>query len=77
MQSGIKLIAGEDPGGGLFNESGRCVVKFSGKFRERLNLHRNHGYVFTKAEVAQVVVWWCQEDGKEYRVVLPRVELLK
>jgi hypothetical protein len=22
-----------------------------------------------------VVVWWCQEDQKEYRVVLPRVEL--
>jgi ATP-dependent DNA helicase RecQ len=77
LQSGTKLRAGADLSAGLVHERMAYVVKFSGKFRERLNQHRNHGYVFTRAEVAQVVVWWCQEDGKEYRVVLPRVELRK
>jgi ATP-dependent DNA helicase RecQ len=77
LRSGEKLLTGKDLVAGLFQEDGRCVVRFSGKFQEVLNQHNNRGYVFSRAEVAQVVVWWCQEDGKEYRVVLPRVELKK
>jgi ATP-dependent DNA helicase RecQ len=77
LHAGAQLAAGENPGDGLFHQDGSWAVKFSGKFREQLDQHKSHGYVFKRAEVAQVVVWWCQADGREYRVVLPRLELRK
>ncbi|MDX5396520.1 MAG: hypothetical protein LPJ89_00990 [Hymenobacteraceae bacterium] len=30
-----------------------------------------------RAEIAHVVVWYCEDDGKEYRLVLPRLFLEK
>jgi ATP-dependent DNA helicase RecQ len=77
LRAGVKLTAGEDLTVGLFQGDGKCVVKFSGKFQERLKDFEIKGFRFAGAEVAQMVVWWCQEDGREYRVVLPQVILRK
>lgn len=76
LRSGESLSISGSLDNGLYFENQR-VGRFSGKFKERLSQHASHGYAFESAEVAQVVVWWCQEDGKEYRVVLPRVMLRK
>ena len=35
------------------------------------------GYMLQRAEIAHVVVWYCEDDGKEYRLVLPRLFLEK
>ncbi|AHM63221.1 RecQ familyATP-dependent DNA helicase [Flammeovirgaceae bacterium 311] len=53
----------------------QCVVKFSSKFKEKLTQLEAQGYKCRRAEVAHIVVWYCEEENKEFRVVLPRLFL--
>ncbi|WP_162055887.1 RecQ family ATP-dependent DNA helicase [Pontibacter pamirensis] len=76
LQAGITLQVKEDPQDGLFI-SGSPVVAFSLKFKEKLTHLMKQGYAFQSAAVAHVVVWYCEDDGKEYRVILPRLYLQK
>ncbi|QMU28175.1 hypothetical protein [Adhaeribacter radiodurans] len=77
LRSGEKLEAGRNLEGGLYQIDGKCLILFSSRFKERLHCYQNQEYVFASGKVAQVVVWWCQEDNREYRIVLPRLTLLK
>lgn len=76
-----KLVAGAvlglpaGPVEGLLSEEGAYVLRFSQKFKDRLPRFFAQGYTFSHAEVNHLVVWYCEEDGKEYRVVLPRIFL--
>ncbi|MER2998957.1 RecQ family ATP-dependent DNA helicase [Pontibacter populi] len=51
------------------------VVSFSQKFKQVLAKLFTQGYTLQRADIAHVIVWYCEEDGKEYRVVLPRLYL--
>ncbi|WP_224994313.1 RecQ family ATP-dependent DNA helicase [Cesiribacter sp. SM1] len=53
----------------------QCVVKFSSKFKEKLTQLEVQGYKCCRAEVAHIIVWYCEEEIKEFRVVLPRLFL--
>jgi ATP-dependent DNA helicase RecQ len=57
--------------------SGTPVVVFSQKFKKELARLFSQGYTLQHAEIAHIVVWYCEDDGKEYRVVLPRLFLKK
>lgn len=76
LQAGATLQVQEEPADGLFM-SGSPVVAFSKKFKKELARLFNQGYKLQNAEIAYVVVWYCEDDGKEYRVVLPRLHLRK
>ena len=69
----LRLAAG--PVEGLLSEEGFYVLKFSHKFKEKLPRLFSQGYTLSHAEVNHLVVWYCEDDGKEYRVVLPRIFL--
>jgi ATP-dependent DNA helicase RecQ len=77
LQAGDRLNFSQDPLTGLNNEAGKTVVKFSTSFKERLSNLINKGFKLTQAEVAHVVVWFSDEDGRDYRVVLPKIILKK
>ncbi|WPP51787.1 RecQ family ATP-dependent DNA helicase [Catalinimonas niigatensis] len=77
LQAGTSLQIPEDPLSGLANCQGKQVVKFSQKFIARLENYLAKGYKLVQAEVVYIIVWYCEEDGKEYRVLLPRLSLSK
>ncbi len=76
LKSGNTLIVPPDSSTGLFF-SGRQVVAYSTKFKERLEKLRQQGYKIQKAEIVHLVVWYSDDDGKEYRVVLPKLYFMK
>ncbi len=58
---------------GLADGQGKLVVKFSKIFQEKVAARRESGYILTEARVNFIVFWENQEDGKEYKVVLPEL----
>lgn len=77
LQAGDKLYFSNDPLSGLNNAHGKTVVKFSTSLKEKLRRLTNKGFKPEHAEVAHVVIWFSEEDGRDYRVVLPRLYLNK
>lgn len=74
--AGSPLSFSAVPTDGLLT-GGRIAIKFSIKFKEKLLQLLAQGYLPKEAAVAHIVVWYCEEDGKEYRVALPRIMLRK
>lgn len=77
LQAGASLIQSPDISAGLTTVQGGTIVKYSRQFQEKLSGFVSKGYTCYSAEVAYIVVWYCEEDRKAYRVVLPRIILLK
>ena len=77
LQAGISLSVGQDVMQGLSIEHDDCIVKFSQKFQQKLARFLAQGYTFQSALVSYIVIWYCKDDGKEYRVVLPKICLHK
>ncbi len=70
------LMSGQDlqiQAEGLADQSGNLLLKFSKKFQEQISAHRASGYVLTEARVNFIVYWKDQEQGQEYKVVLPEL----
>lgn len=57
--------------------SGKNIVEFSSRCRERINNKINKGYRICKAVVRLVIIWKCREDGREYYIVLPDIYFRK
>jgi ATP-dependent DNA helicase RecQ len=74
LKAGDALMVSGDPANGLLF-SDNPVVAFSQKFKERFAQLYKQGYTMQRANIAHIVVWYCEDDGKEYRVVLPRLYL--
>ncbi len=75
-----KIVAGDelrlsDNEDGLKTVWGKYVLKFSKKFNEAFEKWKEAGYKFEKAKIKYVVWWYSKDDDKEYRVVLPEIEL--
>ncbi|MEQ9442142.1 MAG: RecQ family ATP-dependent DNA helicase [Cyclobacteriaceae bacterium] len=77
LQAGMRLGICGELSQGLYHEHQEIVVKFSRKFQERLFRYLAQGYHVHQAIIAYIVIWYCPEDGKEYRVVLPKLHLKK
>ncbi len=77
LQAGMRLLMRNDITEGLLTDEHDCAVKFSRKFQEKITKYQAQGYTFQEATIAYIVVWYCEEDGKEYRVVLPKICLRK
>lgn len=71
------LIPSENQSEGLSTLDGGTVVKYSRQFQEKLSGFLSQVNVCRKAEVACIVVWYCEEDTKEYPVVLSCLACLK
>ncbi|RIJ42652.1 RecQ family ATP-dependent DNA helicase [Pontibacter oryzae] len=76
LKAGTALQVSQEPTEGLA-VSGTPVVVFSQKFKKELDKLISQDYRLYNAEIAHIVVWYCEDDGKEYRVVLPRLILKK
>ncbi|TPE43336.1 RecQ family ATP-dependent DNA helicase [Pontibacter mangrovi] len=76
LKAGTSLELPRDSADGLLF-SAAPVVAFSQKFKQELAKLITQGYTLQSAEIAHVVVWYCEDDGKEYRVVLPRLFLTR
>ncbi|RZL08959.1 MAG: hypothetical protein EOO89_22095, partial [Pedobacter sp.] len=77
LQAGQPLLIPSDPLTGLLDEVRSPVLKYSQKFKEKLQLFFHQGYQIDRAEVAYIVVWRCPDDGNSYRVVLGRIWISK
>jgi len=76
LQAGDPLeISKEDSDSVLFN--GRKILKFSTAVLEKLHKFLLKGYRPERIHAEYIVVWKHKEQNKNYRVVLPRLELLK
>lgn len=64
-------------GAGVYDLSGRQVLKFSKSFVESLNKYYREGYVLSHAEVNFIVLWYDKNTAQEYRIVLPIIHLRK
>lgn len=62
---------------GLGNENGQPVLKFSRSFTEELKRYYQRGYKLIEAKVNFIVYWNNQDSGKESKVLLPELSLLK
>lgn len=74
LRSGFALQSREELPDILFY-NGMQAVAFAKKFQEKLSKLTTQGYVVKAAKVAYVILWYCEEDGKEYRIALPRITL--
>ncbi len=77
-----RLLAGEKllPGAGsdsLLTRDHQAVLKYSRSFAEKLARKGQEGYQLTDAEVNFIVYWRDQENGSTYKIVLPRIMLIK
>lgn len=77
LQAGVVLVPAPKMATGLTTGEGSPVVRYSRLFQEKLSAFLAQGYVCCKAEVASIVVWYCEENAQTYRVVLPRLNLTK
>lgn len=59
------------------DEESRDVLWLSNKFAKKLNGYLDGGYVLSAASIQYIVVWYCKDDGKPYRVILPELKLTK
>jgi ATP-dependent DNA helicase RecQ len=76
LQACTALQVSQVPTEGL-TVSSTLIVVFSQKFKKELARLFSQGYSLQHAEIAHIVVWYCEDDGKEYRDVLPRLYLQK
>lgn len=73
QQAGMCLLSGNDLMQGLLTEQQEHIIRFSRKFQQKLACLAAQGYTFQEARISYIVVWYCEDDGKEYRVILPKI----
>jgi ATP-dependent DNA helicase RecQ len=75
LQAGDTLYFGNHLLSGLQDVDGKTVVKFSTSFKKRLSDLIKKGFKPEQADIAHVVVWFSDEDSRDYRVALPKLGL--
>ncbi|WP_458625986.1 RecQ family ATP-dependent DNA helicase [Winogradskyella sp. PC D3.3] len=77
LRKGIVTFANNDAVG-LGKEDNRNVLLFSKAFMtKKYNTFINDGYQLLSGNVEYLVYWYDKEEGKEYKVVLPKVRFEK
>ena len=77
LQAGDPLFFSQDPLSGLNSAEGKKVVKFSTSFKEKLRQFIDKGFKPEQAEAAHIIVWFSEEDNRDYRVILPKIIIKK
>jgi len=62
---------------GLGNSNGDLVLKYSQKFKDVLQDRFRKGFSIAKANVNFIVYWKNEEKGKEMKIILPQLLLVK
>ena len=74
----LKLRSGQDLGvssSDFLYHNGNAILKVSKAFTEKLAEYQKLGYKPISAKIRFVLSWFCEDDGKEYAVILPMVYL--
>lgn len=73
LHSGAKLLP---ISGGLANEQGQQVLRFSQTYAATLQQYLDKGFKISSAKV-QFIVYWSNEDVKEMKIILPEISLTR
>jgi ATP-dependent DNA helicase RecQ len=57
----------------ILDKGGNSLLFFSKAFKEELEKIFQKGYQVKEISIGYIVVWFDKEEGKEYRVVLPKI----
>ncbi len=74
----LKLRSGQDLGvssSDFLYHNGNAILKFSKAFTEKLAEYQKLGYKPISAKIRFVLSWFCEDDGKDYAIILPMVYL--
>ena len=74
LKSGEELSVDKD---GCRDKGGNCVVKFSSKFKEKINEHESKGYMLSKAMINYIVYWKKEDTENEVKIILPELKFKK
>jgi ATP-dependent DNA helicase RecQ len=74
IMCGSRLILSAE---GLANSTGKTILKFSNKFKERVYDLNIKGYSLANANANFVVYWINQESNKEIKIILPELTFIK
>lgn len=77
LRSGALLFTSEENPGLFYTAPRRNILRLSKAFAECLQAYASNGYLLEEARALYIVVWFDQEEGKNYRVVLPELRLRK
>lgn len=70
LKSGDQLNVDID---GCYDEMGNCLVKFSGKFKDKIHEYGNKGFRIKDCQINYMVYWYKEEIGTEAKIVLPEL----
>ncbi|MCK4762150.1 MAG: RecQ family ATP-dependent DNA helicase [Candidatus Aminicenantes bacterium] len=74
LQSGdVLLLSEHDPT--ILTYRGQNILKFSNSGADRIERFLRRGYAVLSLHAEYIVIWKKKEDEKQYRIVLPRIEL--
>lgn len=74
----LKLRSGQDLGvssSDFLYHNGNAILKYSKAFAEKLSEYQKLGYKPISAKIRFVLSWFCEDDAKEYAIILPMVYL--
>ncbi len=74
LKSGDKLIVNNE---GCLDQNGRCIVKFSKSFKEKIIDFESKGYKLVESKINYVVYWTPEDSEDEIRIVLPELKFIK
>lgn len=74
------LLPGEElrfRSGGLISKNGVQVLQFSNKFRDKLARYEARQFIVHTARITYIVYWWDESKGRDVKVVIPEVVMVK
>ena len=77
LQAGAALEPVEERPAVFCNQAGQEVLWLSKPFHEKLARYLTKGYDIREATARFIMVWYDQETGRSYRVLLPQIVLKK
>lgn len=74
LKSGDKLSANND---GCYKDNGKCIVKFSNSFKEKIVAFESQGFKIKTAVINYIVYWQKEDTDIEVKIILPELRLQK
>ncbi|MGQ1783754.1 RecQ family ATP-dependent DNA helicase [Saccharicrinis sp. GN24d3] len=74
LKSGDKLMVNKDA---CYDKNGNCIVKFSNRYKEKINHYENMGYQLIASEINYIVYWQKEDLENEIMIVLPELKYVK
>ncbi len=75
LTSGSALFEADFDNSILLDQQKNQVLKFSKKFHGEMTKRKNNGYKIISAIAKYIIIWYDEETGKSFRVILPEMVL--